>query len=194
MPDTEPPENKKIEKKDLPTLAYLQAREAAKADGHRLISYRELRRRAAARLIPRELRPENQQSQPGMAWAISGSGPSRRDPAAAGHALKRFVGKKAWGPLLAVGHLLDRWPQIVGEDLADKTKIESFNDGKLIVRVDKTSLATQLRFMENLIFKRIEEEVGEQIVKEIKILGPRQPNWNKGTLRVRGRGPRDTYG
>ena len=40
-----------------------------------------------------------------------------------------------------------RWPELVGEEVADHCTPESFADGKLVVRTDSTAWATQLRLL-----------------------------------------------
>jgi predicted nucleic acid-binding Zn ribbon protein len=41
---------------------------------------------------------------------------------------------------------------------------------------------------------RLAERVGPGVVESIVVRGPVQADWRKGPRRVRGRGPRDTYG
>jgi predicted nucleic acid-binding Zn ribbon protein len=44
------------------------------------------------------------------------------------------------------------------------------------------------------VVRRLNEVLGDQTVLVIDVVGPRAPSWRRGRLRVRGRGPRDTYG
>jgi predicted nucleic acid-binding Zn ribbon protein len=51
--------------------------------------------------------------------------------------------------------------------------------------------------MKNLaptVVRRLNEVLGDETVRVIDVAGPRAPSWTKGRLRVKGRGPRDTYG
>jgi predicted nucleic acid-binding Zn ribbon protein len=41
---------------------------------------------------------------------------------------------------------------------------------------------------------RIADGVGPGVVTKLNVHGPVAPSWAKGPKRVRGRGPRDTYG
>ena len=41
---------------------------------------------------------------------------------------------------------------------------------------------------------QIAAQVGHNVVTRLHIHGPVAPNWSRGPRRVRGRGPRDTYG
>ena len=35
---------------------------------------------------------------------------------------------------------------------------------------------------------------GLEAVRKVTVLGPSAPSWKRGALRIKGRGPRDTYG
>ena len=67
-------------------------------------------------------------------------------------------------------------------------------DGELTVEAESTAWATQLRLLAAKLLIRIAGEVGNGVVKRLHIHGPAQPSWQRGPRRVRGRGPRDTYG
>ena len=88
-----------------------------------------------------------------------------------------------------------RWPELVGEQVADHCTPESFTEGKLVVRTDSTAWATQLRLLAPTVVRRLNEELGHDTVTVIDVLGPHGPTWKKGLRSARdGRGPRDTYG
>lgn len=89
---------------------------------------------------------------------------------------------------------MGRWPDIVGDEIAQHAWPETFIDGKLVIRTSSTAWATQLRMLTSTLDRKIENEVGGGVVTEIVILGPGAPSWIKGPRVVRGRGPRDTYG
>jgi predicted nucleic acid-binding Zn ribbon protein len=44
------------------------------------------------------------------------------------------------------------------------------------------------------VLGRIAAEVGPDVVRRLVVRGPTTPDWRHGPLRVKGRGPRDTYG
>ena len=50
------------------------------------------------------------------------------------------------------------------------------------------------RVLAPTVVGRLNEELGEESLRYMEVLGPRQKSWVKGKLRVKGRGPRDTYG
>jgi len=87
------------------------------------------------------------------------------------------------------------WPQIVGSTNAEHATPESFDpdSGVLVIRTSSTAWAEQLRLMLPTLRAAIEDQVGSGVVRDVKLLGPTPPR-TRGPLRVRGRGPRDTYG
>ena len=88
-----------------------------------------------------------------------------------------------------------RWPELVGEEVAQHATPESFGDGTLVVRTDSTAWATQLKLLAPAVVRRLNEDLGHGTVSLIEVLGPHLPSWKKGPRSVRdGRGPRDTYG
>lgn len=124
----------------------------------------------------------------------SASGPDDRDPQAFGAGLERLVADRGWTVDLAVGGVLGRWPQVVGQQVAGHCSPESFEDGVLVVRADSTAWATQVRLLVPTLLRRLSEELGEGVVEQLQVRGPAAPSWRKGSRTVRGRGPRDTYG
>lgn len=124
----------------------------------------------------------------------SGSGPSSRDPVSAGSVVTSIVAQHDWAGQLAVHSVTGRWADIVGATIADHTRVETFSDGVLTVRSDATTWATQLRLLTPQLMNRLDEEVGSGVVTRIEVKGPAAPSWVHGPWRVKGRGPRDTYG
>ena len=124
----------------------------------------------------------------------SGAHPDERDPQTLDASMERFVADQGWGTELRVHGVFGRWSAIVGRDVAEHCTPESYADGRLVVRADSTAWATQLTLLAGTLVKRLNEELGDETVRVIDVVGPRGPSWKKGRLRVKGRGPRDTYG
>ena len=82
----------------------------------------------------------------------------------------------------------------MGREVGQHVKPESLADGRLVVRTDSTAWATQMKLLAPDVVRRLNEVLGEETVRVIEPLGPRAPSWTRGRLRVKGRGPRDTYG
>jgi predicted nucleic acid-binding Zn ribbon protein len=125
----------------------------------------------------------------------SGAFPDERDPQTLDTTLGRLVADHGWSLDLKVQNVFGRWPEIVGEEVAQHCQPTSFVDGKLVVRTASTAWATQLRLLAPTLVRRLNEELGHGSVTLIEIEGPNVPSWKKGRYNSRdGRGPRDTYG
>lgn len=119
-----------------------------------------------------------------------------RDPQPLDATLGRLVAERGWSGQMRMHGAFTRWSQIVGPEVAQHCRPETFDsDGlRLVVRTDSTAWATNLRLLAPVIIKRIAEELGDGVVTVVEVLGPTAPSWTKGPRTVRGRGPRDTYG
>jgi predicted nucleic acid-binding Zn ribbon protein len=96
-----------------------------------------------------------------------------------------------WQERAAVGGVFGRWPQIVGPELAEHTKPETFEDGILVIAADSASWATQVRLLAANLVKRLNEDLGHGTVQRVKVVGPSSGKRGGGRLRVTGgRGPR----
>ena len=128
----------------------------------------------------------------GVGW--SGAGPDRRDPQPFSEVLAKLVKARGWERPAAEATLFARWEQVVGSEVADHCHPVKLDGGELTIEARSTTWATQLRLLAGSILKKIAAEVGHNVVTRLRIHGPAAPSWNRGPRRVRGRGPRDTYG
>ncbi len=147
----------------------------------------ERRRRAGVR---KKTRPQRRT----QGETYSGPGPDDRDPQSVAAVVDELVGERGWKQALAVGGVEGRWPQIVGSEVADHCVPEEFEAGRLTLRADSTAWATQVRLLAPTLLARLNDDLGAGTVTHLQVLGPQGPSWRKGRLRVKGRGPRDTYG
>ncbi|WP_180372188.1 DUF721 domain-containing protein [Boudabousia liubingyangii] len=126
----------------------------------------------------------------GLPRVMSGPGPSARDPQKVGPMFSGiFNGREKE---LSAASIMTNWAEMVGPQIAEHAEIESFKDGKLIIRASSTAWAQQLKLLIPNIMRKI--GAAQAGVKQLIILPPKGPNWKKGPLSVPGRGPRDTYG
>ena len=126
--------------------------------------------------------------------ARSGARPDDRDPQLLESSLDRLVADRGWETDAAIGGAMGRWPAIVGPQIAEHSTPVSFADGELVVAAATTAWATQLRMIAPTLVRRLAAELGEGTVEKVTVLGPSAPSWKRGALRIKGRGPRDTYG
>ncbi|HET6626100.1 MAG TPA: DciA family protein [Nocardioidaceae bacterium] len=125
----------------------------------------------------------------------SGAHPDDRDPQLIDSTIGRLIAEQGWGTDVRVHGVFSRWEHLVGPEVAQHCRPESFSEGKLTVRTDSTAWATQMRLLAPTALRRLNEELGDSTVTLIDVQGPSGPTWRKGRRSVRdGRGPRDTYG
>ncbi|MFD8231234.1 DUF721 domain-containing protein [Streptomyces sp. NPDC059696] len=127
----------------------------------------------------------------------SGARADGRDPMALGSAINRLLTERGWEAPAAVGGVMGRWPQIVGEDVAKHCVPEKYDEDErvLTVRCDSTAWATNLRLLAPTLVARLNEDLGHGRVTLIKVQGPGGPARRYGPLRAPGStGPGDTYG
>jgi predicted nucleic acid-binding Zn ribbon protein len=127
----------------------------------------------------------------------SGARADGRDPMALGAAINRLIAERGWEAPAAVGGVMGRWPQIVGEDVAKHCVPERYDEDErvLVVRCDSTVWATNLRLLAPTLVARLNEDLGHGTVRLIKVNGPGGGARRFGPLRAPGStGPGDTYG
>ncbi|MFC7581770.1 DUF721 domain-containing protein [Schaalia naturae] len=127
---------------------------------------------------------------PGMAAART----QWEEPAPLGAVIGHVSRQRGWEGPAAMGSVMARWPVIVGTNLSEHCRVETFEDHRLIVRCSSTAWAKQLQLLLPHIERRIDEEVGPGVVTQVVVRGPAAPSWRRGRYSVPGRGPRDTYG
>jgi predicted nucleic acid-binding Zn ribbon protein len=114
--------------------------------------------------------------------------PGRRarndDPQSISDVLGGLVSDQGWRERAAIGAVFGRWDQIVGPDLAEHTRPESFADGEVVVRADSAAWATQVRLLAGSLVRRLNEELGHGTVATVKVTGPgandRRRRWSNG--------------
>ena len=124
----------------------------------------------------------------------SGSGADGRDPVLLGAMVRRLVAERGWEDTTAAASVLANWDSLVGPEIAEHCRPSSLVDGELVLVAESSAWATQLRLLTRTMTARLTERVGAGVVTSVVVRGPVQADWRKGPRRVKGRGPRDTYG
>ncbi|WP_309246255.1 DUF721 domain-containing protein [Verrucosispora sioxanthis] len=124
----------------------------------------------------------------------SGPGPDPRDPQPLGAVLNRLVKARGWQQPAAEATVFGAWERVVGAEVAQHSRPVKLENGELTVEARSTAWATQLRLLAGSLLQQIAREIGHNVVRKLHIHGPAAPSWSRGPRRVRGRGPRDTYG
>lgn len=111
-----------------------------------------------------------------------------------GQIVGKEIAQRGWQHDLASGWVEGHWESLVGQQIAEHTTVEMVKEGRVFISCTSTAWATNLKYMQSTILAEIAKQVGPGVITELKIYGPKAPNWRKGPLHVKGRGPRDTYG
>ena len=143
---------------------------------------------------PTPARQRRRRPVPAEEQTWSGPGADVRDPALLGASLDDLVRERRWEATVRSAGLSARWDQIVGAEIAAHCRPERLVDGELTCVAESTAWATQIRLLNRQILDRIAASLGSGVVRSLRVHGPSAPDWRHGPLRVRGRGPRDTYG
>jgi len=142
----------------------------------------------------RGLRPGDAPRRSSAAPIATAAGPDARDPQPVGVTAGRLAAELGWRPGLVEGDLRGRWPELVGPDIAEHCRPETFEAGLLTLRASSTAWATTLTLEAQRLLGRLAEELGDGVVVEVKVLGPAGPGFGRGRRSVPGRGARDTWG
>ncbi len=160
--------------KDMARVALNRAKAAARGRGYR--PGQEARRRTP-------LEP-----------ARGGAGVHPRDPLLVTDSLAALLRDRGWSQDVSVGGVIGRWREVVGDQVADHCEPESFEAGVLTVRTDSTAWATHMKVLGPKMLGRLAQDLGDGVVREVRVLGPAGPGFKRGPRSVPGRGPRDTWG
>lgn len=120
--------------------------------------------------------------------------PDRKDPQKIKHVIENLIKIKEWEDNLADSKIINNWEKIVGKNIAEHNKIVKIENNILYVKSSSTTWSITIRQNKTKIQRNINEIVGKNRIKNIVILSPQSPSWNKGKRHIKGRGPRDTYG
>lgn len=140
---------------------------------------------------PARRRPQSGDPRPRRAPGGAGED---RDPVRLGETLAQLVSDRGWQAEVSAAGVVGRWDQIAGQELAAHCRAEGLEERTLLLVAESTAWATQLRLLERVLLDRIAQTVGPGVVTRLRVRGPVTPDWRHGSRRVRGRGPRDTYG
>lgn len=106
----------------------------------------------------------------------SGARASDRDPALIGSSIDELVEIRGWHLESAAGNVHAKWPQIVGNDIADHVQPQKYDgdSSTLHVVADSATWATQIRLLTPHILRRIDAEIGPGVVKQLTVSAGRK--------------------
>ena len=63
--------------------------------------------------------------------------------------------------------ILELWPKIVGEKIANKTEANYINNGTLFVEVSNSTWRQELQFQKQKIIKKLNQKLKKKIIREL---------------------------
>ena len=86
------------------------------------------------------------------------------DAISLGDALKRFLDKSRIKPAIQSMQIEDHWEKVMGATIAKFTDRIEIRNGTLFIYTQMAPLKNELVFQKELIIKRINESMNEQVV------------------------------
>lgn len=111
-----------------------------------------------------------------MGWRDAQPPASERDPDRLGPTVDKVARRLGAPSAAALSGLFGRWDEIVGEGIAAHAQPTALRDGRLVVTVDGTAWAAQLRYMGEELVRRCCEVLGVDAVRRIEIRVGRLPS------------------
>jgi predicted nucleic acid-binding Zn ribbon protein len=91
----------------------------------------------------------------------------KHEPKTLAEALSRAMEELGLGPKMREYDVVNLWASIVGEQIARVAHAESIANGKLLVRVTKSTWRNELVFLKQELIARINGAMKQDIVKDI---------------------------
>jgi predicted nucleic acid-binding Zn ribbon protein len=94
---------------------------------------------------------------------------SDRQPRRVGDSLDRVANHLGAPSSAAVEAIFSRWTELVGDSVAAHARPRSLREGVLVVAVEDPAWATQLRFLESDLLRRLTDAVGDGRLTRIEV-------------------------
>jgi predicted nucleic acid-binding Zn ribbon protein len=85
-----------------------------------------------------------------------------------GSVINKIVSDSDIGKKIKKFNIFNHWPEIVGNDIGNKTKPEKLLRQTLYISVTSSTWANELNLMSGQLIKKINDFVGETVVKELR--------------------------
>jgi len=92
------------------------------------------------------------------------------DPTSVGEALGSVSAELGLPDPVATGALADRWEEVVGAVIAPHARLRTLRNGVLTIAVDAAPWATELRYQEDMLRRRVEEVTGHDVVRSVRVV------------------------
>lgn len=95
-----------------------------------------------------------------------------REPAPLGDLVKQLLTRLGVPDLSTWREVEQRWEALAGEPWASQARPVSLQDGLLVVEAESGPAVALLRYGENSLVKRLEDTLGNGVVKEVRVRPP----------------------
>ena len=85
-------------------------------------------------------------------------------------AIKIFLKKSGLDKGVKQNTALLIWDEVVGENIAEKTRAEKVEHGTLTIKVDNSSWRQELVFKKKEIIDKLNSRIGKKTIKEIRFI------------------------
>ena len=94
---------------------------------------------------------------------------SNTEPRPLRQSLERLLDGLGAPEIDAVATLVDRWPEVVGQELASRIKAVAIRGAELVVRVEDPGWASQIAWLESQLLDRIADLVGPGRITAVRV-------------------------
>jgi len=92
------------------------------------------------------------------------------DAISLGDALKKYIAKSRFKHNIQAFQIGDHWEKVMGATIAKYTDKLEIRDGILFIHTSVAPLKTELVFQKELIIQRINESVGEKLIRDVVVV------------------------
>ena len=92
------------------------------------------------------------------------------DAISLGDALKKYIAKSRFKHNIQAFQIGDHWEKVMGATIAKYTDKLEIRDGVLFIYTAVAPLKTELVFQKELIIQRINESVGEKLIRDVVVV------------------------
>jgi predicted nucleic acid-binding Zn ribbon protein len=87
-----------------------------------------------------------------------------------GPAIEDLLGKLGISGKIKEYDAVERWPEVVGQQVAKVTQAQAIKSGILIVRVSNGPWRNELQLLKAEIIRKLNEDLGQELVKDIRFI------------------------
>ena len=86
-----------------------------------------------------------------------------------GNIITRLMDTTVWGMFIKLNLVKLNWKDIVGDNLARVSNLEKIDGETVIISVSSPVWASQIKYMKNILIKKINRYLGSDIIKKIVV-------------------------